>query len=148
MGRYIDWTHIVNRYPDAARIAGANDVGSSFIAGAEAEVDAALAARYTVPFTPAPPLVQSVVTDLAYCKMTIRQPESKPLQEQTQKLLDALVAGTLLLVDETGVVVQAGGPVRTFATNSYRSAFGPDDPLNWSPSQSADDDAQAVRDYD
>lgn len=148
MSRYIDWASITNRYPDAARIAGANDIGSSFIAGAEAEVDARLAVRYTIPFSPAPPLVQSIATDLAYCKMTIRQPETKPLLEQTEKLLDALVAGTLLLVDENGGVVQSGGPTRTLSTNSYRSAFGPDDPLNWSPSQSADEDAQTVRGYD
>lgn len=148
MGRYIGWDSVANRYPDAAVIAGANEVSSSFIAAAEAEVDARLAVRYTVPFSPAPPLVQSIVTDLAYCKMTIRQPEAEPLREQVKELLAELVAGTLLLVDADGAVLQAGGATLTYATNSYRSAFGPDDPLNWSPSQSAADDAQDARDND
>lgn len=148
MGRYISWDSVANRYSDAAHAGGAADVGSSFIAGAEAEVEARLAARYTVPFSSTPPLVADVCIDLAYVRMTARQKESEPIYERAMALLKDMVNGTIPLVDASGVLLDQGSATRTFASNSYRSAFGPDDPLNWSPSQSAIDDAQDTRDYD
>jgi phage gp36-like protein len=143
MGRYIAWNDLTDRYPDASRIAGAELVHSAWLYGVEAEVDARLGSRYVVPFvTPTPELVRDVCTDLLYCRMTARQEGSAVIYERVMDLLKGLVAGTISLPGGTEV---AGGANYAFASNSYRSAFGPDDPLNWSRSQSELDASESER---
>lgn len=130
MGRYILWEDVVNRYPDAAKLGGAETVNSSWICGAEAEVDARLAVRYTTPITtsPAPDLVRDLCVDLTYYKANIRSKGAKALGEYLESRFAMLVNGTMAL--PTGVtattVSEAGG--------SYDSAFGRDDPEYWQPS--------------
>lgn len=144
MGRYIDWTLVANRYPDAAKITGAEVVNSAWLFGAEAEIDARLAPRYTVPFSPAPDLVKDLCADLLYAKMTSRQEGSKIIYDRVLATIKEIIAGTLTI---PGALPSAEGIIST-ASNSYRSAFGVDDPVNWSRSQSQIDDTQRERDWD
>ena len=148
MGRYIDWAAVAGRYPDAAKIAGAESVGSYWLPGVEAEVDARLSRRYTVPFSPPPPMVQDLCIDLTYCRMTVRQEETAPIYERAIALLDALVAGTMPLLTGSGTSLGGTSSSYAWSTNSYRSSFGPDDPEKWSTSQAALDDAAAGREND
>lgn len=141
MGRYIDWSNLTNRYTDAAKIAGAEAVHSAWLFGVEAEVDARLSLRYTVPFSPAPDLVKDLCTDLLYARMTARQEGSQVIYERVMDLFKEIIAGTVTI---PGVTPSAGSK-STFASNSYRSAFGTDDPVNWSRSQSELDDQAAER---
>jgi len=145
MSRYIDWEDVVGRYPDAAKIGGADTVNSSFIVGAEAEVDARLAGRYTVPFSSTPPLVKDLCIDLVYCKMTSRQDSSDKLYQRYLDLIKEVMSGTVVLVSDTGTAVTNVRTALAFSTNSYRSAFGPDDAEEWSPSDSALTDASLER---
>jgi len=130
MGRYIVWEDVVNRYPDAAKLGGAETVNSSWICGAEAELDARLSARYTTPLTtsPAPDLVRDLCVDLTYYKANIRSKGVKALGEYIDSRFTMLINGTMALpVDVTVTTVsEAGG--------SYASAFGRDDPIHWRPS--------------
>lgn len=145
MGRYIDWSLLVGRYPDAAKMGGAEAVHSAWLYGVEAEIDARLGARYTVPFSPAPDLVKDLCVDLLYARMTARQDGSEVIYERVMDTLKAMVAGTITL---PGVDPAAGGAGSTFVSNSYRSAFGPDDPINWSRSAAEQDDAADGRRHD
>ena len=148
MGQFIVWADVVGRYPDAAKVGGAEAVSSSWIAGAEAEIAARLAARYSLPFASTPPLVQDLCIDLTYCKMTARQDSSDKIYERYLKTIAEVVAGTIVLVDATGAVIDAGAAALAWASNTYRTAFGPDTAENWSPSDAALDAAVDERQYD
>lgn len=144
MGRYIDWQHLTNRYPDAAKMAGAETVHSGWLFGVEAEVDARLSIRYTVPFSPAPDLVKDLCVDLLYARMTARQEGSEVIYERVMGLFKEIIAGTIVLPG----VDPVGGNGRTFASNSYRTAFGTDDPANWSRSAAELTDQAFERQWD
>jgi phage gp36-like protein len=141
MGRYITWDLMANRYPDAAKVTGAENVSSAWLYGVEAEVDARLSPRYTVPFSTVPDIVRDLCVDLLYARMMARQEGSQVIYERVIGLIGEIVAGTIAI---PGVSPTTTGG-RSFASNSYRSAFGPDDPLNWSRSQTQVDDAIAER---
>ena len=101
MGRYISWNDVVGRYPTAAQIkaaAGAENMGSYWLVHAEDEIDSRVACRYTVPFSPAPFLIQDLCIDLTYYKCTIRQKESESLWAYIKDRIDGIVDGTILLV--------------------------------------------------
>lgn len=140
MGRYINWKDVVDRYPEASRMGGAEVVHSSWLYGVEAEVDARLSNRYVVPFTaPTPDLIRDVCTDLLYCRMTARQEGSQVIYERVMDIIKNLIAGTISL--DATVPTVAGGSGVTYVSNSYRSAFGPDSELNWSRSLGEIEDA-------
>lgn len=76
------------------------------IARAEAEVDARLAHRYTVPFSPVPPLVRSLVGDLAAEGALMATPGANAaglekiasgFRERAERMLDALADGDAVL---------------------------------------------------
>ena len=143
MGRYINWADVANRYPDAAKIGGAENVSSSWIYGAEAEVDARLATKYTTPFvsTPAPAIVADLSIDLTYYKATFRQKGSDTLYKYIKDRFDSLLNGTMVI--EGGSVIPVLGFVAL--VGSRGTAFGFDDPLNWKPSDAATDLSEADR---
>lgn len=140
MGRYIDWQDLANRYADAAKYAGAEAVHSAWLFGVEAEIDARLSVRYTVPFSPAPDLVRDLCIDLLYARMTARQEGSEVIYDRVMETIKDMVAGTITL---PGIAPLATGAA--WASNSYRTAFGPDDPINWSRSAAELDDATSER---
>lgn len=129
MGRYIVWTDVTNRYQDFAKGPDATIGEAAFIPQAEAEVDARLAPKYSVPFSPAPYLVKDLSVDLAYYKATIRQKGSEIIKEYIDARFKAIIDGTLLLTNSAGVVPATGG--FAWASNSYHSSFGLDSEVNW-----------------
>lgn len=144
MGRYIQWDDVIGRYADAAQLKPGEAVNTYVVPDAEDEVDARLAVRYTVPFTPAPALVQGLCIDLAYYKLTYTRDTADKLWKYLENRFKALVNGDMILTTSAGTL----GTTYSFASNSYRSAFGPDDPLNWSPSVDKQSDASDERTYD
>lgn len=144
MGRYIDWAYVTGRYGDFAKGPDATKAGSYFVNMAESEVDARLAPKYSVPFTPAPLLVQDLCIDLAYYKATIRQDSSKAIKEYIDERFKGLLDGTILLTNSGGVIDQTGN--LAWASNSYHSSFGPDADVNWRVDSQWIQDAQDARD--
>jgi len=142
MGRYIGWQDVVGRYPDAAKIAGAEQVSSSWLTQAEYEVDARLAVRYATPFvsTPAPVLVQDLCIDLTYYKATIRQKGSEKIYEYLKDRFAAIVAGTIVV---PGAVAVTGGAMT--AAPTFQTAFGYDDAENWRPAADDIENTEARR---
>lgn len=143
MGRYIDWADVSGRYGDFAKGPDASVADASFIPQAEAEVDGRLAVKYTVPFSPAPYIVQDLCIDLAYYKATIRQENSKAIGKSLEDRFKAIIDGTLILTTSAGPVTATGN--LAWASNSYHSSFGPDSEVNWQVDSNWINDAQGDR---
>jgi phage gp36-like protein len=130
---YATWQDLAARYKKAAEMVDAEEAALGFIDGAEADVNARLAVRYTVPFDPTPPAVKDIVIDLAWYKMTWEQQTSDKLYEYINKRLDALACGSATLVSSTGVI--ATNDVLPWSDmQDRRTVFGIDDPINYSVS--------------
>ena len=126
MGRYTDLDMVKGRYPTAQKAIAQSAVSSYFIDGAEGELDARLAARYTVPFSPAPSFIRDLATDIVFYKMTIFQESSEALGKYIDSRIEGLISGTIVLPsaptsDNNGAWV----------SDSYHSKFGLDNPVNW-----------------
>lgn len=146
MGRYIDWSAVTNRYNDAAKIAGASEIGSAWLLAAENEVDGWLGALYTVPFTPCPPLVQDLCTDLTYYKMTMRQDTSKPIKTYIDERIKAILDGRMTLVNSGGGALGTlSGGGGYYSNEGDHSSFGPDSVDNWRVSSNWMETAQSDR---
>lgn len=146
--RYIDWADVVNRYSDVARIGGAESVSSSHLQFAEAEVDARLSVLYTVPFTPAPPLVKDLCIDLTYWRMTMRQKGSEVIKKYIDERIEGLIGGTIVLTDAAGAVLPQNQESLAWSEQNqtgYHTAFGPDYELNWMPSSAYIADVDETR---
>lgn len=147
MGRYIDWADVTGRYADVAKMTGAEAVSSYWLGYAESELDARLACKYTVPFSPAPPLVKDLAIDLTYYRMTIRQKGSELIKEFIDERLTGLIAGTITLTDSSGIAVSESATAAWSEQDKsgYHTAFGPDSELNWRVSSAWVQDVQGER---
>lgn len=143
MGRYIQWTDITARYHEFPKTFDSIKADTALIPQAEAEVDGRLAAKYTVPFTPAPYLVQDLSIDLAYYKMIFGSDRAEALKTYIDDRFRSIIDGTLVLTTSAGAVGQTG--VYAWASNSYHTSFGPDSEINWQVSSQWIDDVQSAR---
>jgi phage gp36-like protein len=127
-------------------MSGAEAVASYWLGYAEAEVDARLAVKYTVPFSPAPPLVKDLAIDLTYFRMTIRQKGSELIKEFIDERFAGLIGGTITLTDSSGAAM--GGISTAWSEqdkSGYHTTFGPDSELNWTVSSAWRQDVQDER---
>ncbi len=147
MSRYVSWQELAARYKKAAEVADTEEAQSGFIEGAEADVDARLAVRYTVPFSPVPPAIKDIVIDLAWYKMNIEQASSKPIYEYINRRLDALVAGSASLVGSSGIL-ESSDALPWSDMQERRTMFGVDDPVDYSVSAQWIEDTAEDRDND
>ena len=138
--RYVKWSDVVGRYPRAATITQAEEVTieANFIAGAEGEVDAALAGRYTTPLastpTLAPALVRDITIDLAYYKAAFLQlddTQSKRLADYIKERLFGLATGSLTLVSSGGVLVTPAGKGTFCTVADFPNISGTDPVADW-----------------
>lgn len=140
MGRYIDWTEVVDRYPDARKVGDANfNFDRAYVKPAESQVDGALAPRYTVPFVVnsgdiAPPQIADLVIDMAYYRAVgVRSKFFKNISADISSRMGALQAGTIRLVDAMGNLLPTNvtGILNTALAQGYQPSFGMDDPTDW-----------------
>lgn len=129
MGRYIDWSEVTGRYKDAASIGDSTGMGSYWLIHAEGEVDARVAARYSVPFSPAPIMIKDLCIDLTYWKMTVGKANKKELKNYLDERFKGILAGTIILTNSVGPL--QGEPNAAWSENSYHTSFGPDSPINF-----------------
>jgi len=99
---------------------------STFIDTAEAEMNARLARRYTVPISGTIPLLQAVADDIAvYRVLSRRMFTQDQLKDsvwpdrfkESLETLNEIASGKVLLVDDSGAVVSTLGTVVSAKTN-------------------------------
>ena len=146
MGRYAEWDNVANRYPDIAKLAGSIELGDSWLAGAEDELDARLATRYAVPLAaPIPGLIADLIVDMTYWRATMRQESSVVLKEFIDERLSGLVDGSIALVSSGTVLGSSTAARASVDTAGRHTSFGPDDPINWATDQDWIDDVEDAR---
>lgn len=130
MSNYFSYDELIGKYPDCAKDRDANVVGSFWIPGVQARIDALFAnLGYTAPFTPfVPPLVKDIAIDLCYWRMSYREENQDILKEDIDARLAGIADRSLQLtyVDSSGSVVTLQPPSQVFLSNSYGSSFGMD----------------------
>lgn len=143
MSRYIDWDDVQNAYPDWAKSVSANTVGNLWIPRAEDEVDARLAPRYSVPFTPVPGVVRDLCIDLAYYKLAFASEKGKALGEDLKERFQSLIDGNMVLTMSGSPLDASNQPWSTH--KDYPTQFGVDNSINWLPSSQWAMDQQEAR---
>lgn len=106
---------VFDTYP---MIGSVTNITSSHIAGAigaeQVFVEAKLAARYAIPFSPVPPLIETIVTDLATFRLLTQRVFTQERMNASVwpdafkrgiEVLDALAAGSMALVSGSGTVI-------------------------------------------
>lgn len=143
MGRYIEWDDVANSYPDWPKATSANTVGNLWIPRAEAEVDARLAPKYTVPFSPVPDIVRDLAIDLAYYKLVFASDKGKALWESLKERFESILDGSMLLTTSAGAISTGD---RAWSTHqNYPTQFGVDSDVNWQVSSAWAEDQQEAR---
>jgi phage gp36-like protein len=143
---YIQWSEVVARYRKVAEDYDNPEAQNGFIGGAESEIDARLAHRYTVPFTPVPAAIKDLAIDMAYYRMIWRDDDSKKLKDFIDSRLNAYASGSATLV--TSGAALATNAQAWAQYDGIRTVFGPDDPINYSVSSEWQFDTQNERIYD
>lgn len=113
--RYTSVLLIKSRLPGVSSVGGiSNDVYDTYASAAESIVDGKLARRYTVPFSPTPPLVETLSTDIAAYRLWTQRLSPRKGADDEEKtnalkealaLLDELADGTMTLTSSDGSVV-------------------------------------------
>lgn len=142
MTKYIDWSHVAGRYPEVSKHTQAFDAGSYHIAFAEAELESRLSKVYSsLPTSPnASPFIQDIAIDIAYYKMTWRQSGSEKLKEYIDDRVDKIIENNTTIAGATTT------NAAWTSSEEHATAFGPDNELNWRPSDNWIDDVQGERD--
>lgn len=128
---------VFTRYPRIASMVGSgtndvtsSEVTSSYIAEADAYIDAYLGARWTVPFSPAPIMVRWLSADIAICNLIFEHQKKAPQiindrWERVEKKLEALRDGKMVLVGSGAVAVSSGDQEVWSTTQNHHPTFSP-----------------------
>lgn len=134
MGRYIDWSDIVDRYPEIETLGGAAEIGETHINYAEAFIDGMLSDRFTPPFSNNNMTIKDLSIDAVYWRAgRFKFEDAASIYSMTIQTISMLRKGELNMVDSGGNVLEVGEKTMGIysSTESYHSAFGIDDPINW-----------------
>lgn len=127
MGSYTNWGLVAGRYPPIANARTEADAETNFIAGAEGELDARLAPKYTTPFTTVPEIIKDLATDLTYVKMRHFHKDVQGVIDHIEARIKGLLEGTIVIPGAT-----ESSTNQAWVNETYHSAFGMDDSSNWS----------------
>lgn len=97
------------------------------IARADAEIDAYLGSRYSVPLSPTPPRIKALAVDMAiyhlYSRRSVAPPVRREKYEAAIAFLKEVAAGTLALAESAGAageVADFGSAARLFSRAGLR----------------------------
>jgi len=123
---------------------------------AEAEINGRISARYAVPITPVPPILNAIAIDLAIYYALGRKPlvgaqsKTDPWLEKFKESRDLLVKiaeGEVPLVSDAGTPIEASTTQGPFWSNkeNYFPTFYEGEPEDWGTDASKIDDEQSKR---
>lgn len=143
---YMTWAQLAAKYESAAKWANSDELASSYISQAQATINGALAAKYTVPFSPVPPMIQDLCVDLVYFMLAINKEadQAKAVKAWYDERIEQLQDGSLKLVQADGTVLPDQSNYASIS-DDHHSVFGPDSPVNWQPDTDALQDAEDAR---
>jgi len=125
MGRYIEWDDVIHRYANAERSGGASEVGSAFIAYAEAELDGMMTGFYSVPFSSNNLTAKDLSIDLTYLRIaTFKDKQRKQFKDEIDKRINDLRVGNSSMLTTSGDVLNSVGEVAYSNTMNYEPVFG------------------------
>lgn len=136
MGKYTSSDDIRKLFREVDTVPEFTDTDIEFyIRFAESEVDAKLAARYTLPFSATPPVVRAIATEKALIKVLDRfftgQTEDENDWRNVRKkecdaLLQGIVDGEITLVNSAGTVLGPRADIHNIlsSTDNYAPTFG------------------------
>lgn len=149
MGRYIEWDDVVDRYPELNSIGGADEFGPTYVDYAEAFVDGALSDKYTVPFSNNNMTIKDLCIDYCYWRAgRFKLADAADVQSAFFGTVKMIKDGFLNLINTSGEVISGAEKVMGIhsSTESYHTAFGIDDPINWRVDSDQIDAVQDSRD--
>lgn len=126
MGRYASFSSDVhNRYPRTLTDSrAAATLESAYLSPAEAELDARLGSRFTVPFSSNNQTAKDLVIDMTMIRMGFYKEKNEDLANSIEARIKALIDGTMVMVTTSGEVAgyQVSGVINT--TAGYHPVFG------------------------
>lgn len=145
MGRYINWDDVIDRFPELNTLGGADELSSSHIVYAEAFVDGALATHYTVPFSNNNMIVKDLAIDVCYWRAArFKFEDATSVKSAFFQTVDLIKDGHVKMIDASGTLIPQIQIQSGLISNvqSYHSAFGMSDPIDWDIDQDQKDDAK------
>lgn len=147
MGRYAVFSSDVhNRYPRTLTDSrAAATLEAAYLVPAEAEVDARLGSRFTVPFSSNNITVKDLVIDMTMLRMGTYKERDEQLRKDVDARIKALLDGTMIMVDSAGAALAypASGVINT--TADYHPTFGMGDILDMEVDDERIDDEENAR---
>lgn len=125
MARYAQWDDIVGRYQGVAKKGGSNDVGSSYIAYVENQIDGLLSSKFTVPFSNNNITVRDLTIDGVYIKAgNLNIKDRRELRKEWHERIANLKSGYEAMLTTSGDVITTVGGTVWSTTKDYHPTFG------------------------
>jgi len=148
MCRYIEWDDVVDRYPVLNTIGGADEISSAYIVYAEAMTEGLLARKYTVPFSNNNMTVKNLAIDYTYWMAArFKLDDAVAVYSSYHGTIRMLQKDQMDMIIDDGTLLSGTRKNSGIysSTQSYHSAFGVDDPINWRIDSSQMSDMQDSR---
>ncbi len=125
MGRYINYNDINERYPSIAKQHDRGVLENAHIRYAEAQVEAAFANEYTVPFSDNNLTVKDLTLAYVYVRVAnLKVIESDKLWNMLHKRIEKIRNGQEFMVTTSGEVIGKVGETVWSNTEDYAPVFG------------------------
>lgn len=147
MGKYHDWSDVSERYRHASTVDGSVAVNSSFLVFSEAEIESRLASHFTVPFSDNNLTVKDLCIDMSYARLAVgKVDDAEDIRASVLERINALKAGEMTMLTDSGDVVLAGASAMYSNTASYHTAFGVGNVLDFFVNSNQQVDEEGARD--
>lgn len=125
MGRYIDWSDVIDKYPAAATRGGASEIGSAYIGYLEAEIDGKLSSHFTTPFSSNNVTVKDICTDMAYSRIgNFKIKDREEFKKAIDSRIEGLKNGSESMITIDGTVLSSSLGTVYSTTKDYHPVFG------------------------
>ncbi len=133
MGRYIDWSDVVDRYPEINTRGGASAISSTYIVFAESFVDGMLHSHFTPPFSSNNQTVRDLSIDCVFWRAArFKDDNAIQVKSDFYSVIDMLKEGKMSMTTASGEIIAArNGSIGFSTTQSYHPSFDVGEPEHW-----------------
>ena len=145
MGRYIDITDVVGKYPNVARV-NTGEINSYHIYYSEYKLDGLLGSSFTVPFSDNNITAKDLSIDLSYSSMNIiKGKDGDAFRKDVLGRIDMIANGSIPMITDGGDQLYSSGGLVHSSTKDYHPVFGMGNDLDFvvdSDQLTAEEDAR------